>query len=129
LRFEVQDTGIGMSNQHIGRLFQPFEQLAEAPRRESGSGLGLAISQQLVELMGGRIEVQSELGRGSLFNFDLEVPVASRPDADAPPQKRIIDYEGPRRSILVVDDVESNRAVLMDMLIPLGFEVFDVSSG
>jgi len=129
LRFEVEDSGIGMSNQHIGRLFQPFEQLAEAPRRESGSGLGLAISQQLVELMGGEIEVQSGLGQGSLFKFDLEVPVASKPAADAPPQKRIIDYEGPRRSILVVDDVDNNRAVLMDMLSPLGFDVFDASDG
>ena len=129
LRFEVEDSGIGMSNQHIGRLFQPFEQLAEAPRRDSGSGLGLAISQQLVALMGGQIEVQSELGRGSLFRFDLEVPVASKPAADAPPQKRIIDYEGPRRSILLVDDVDNNRAVLMDMLIPLGFDVFAASDG
>jgi len=129
LRFEVEDSGIGMSHQHIGRLFQPFEQLAEAPRRDSGSGLGLAISQQLVELMGSEIKVRSELGQGSLFTFDLEVPVASKPAADAPPQKRIIDYEGPRRSILVADDVENNRAVLMDMLIPLGFNVFDASDG
>jgi PAS domain S-box-containing protein len=129
LRFEVEDSGIGMSSQHIGRLFQPFEQLAEAPRRESGSGLGLAISQQLVELMGGQIKVQSELGQGSLFRFDLEMPVASKAAADAPPQKRIIDYEGPRRSILLVDDVENNRVVLMDMLTPLGFDVFDASDG
>ena len=129
LRFEVQDTGIGMSSQHIGRLFQPFEQLAEAPRRESGSGLGLAISQQLVELMGGQIKVHSELGHGSLFKFDLELPVASKPAADAPPQKHIIDYEGPRRSILLVDDVENNRAVLMDMLSPLGFHVFGAPDG
>ena len=129
LRFEVEDSGIGMSHEHIGRLFQPFEQLAEAPRRDSGSGLGLAISQQLVALMGGEIEVQSQLGQGSLFKFDLEVPVASKPAADAPPQKRIINYEGPRRSILLADDVDSNRAVLMDMLIPLGFDVFAASDG
>ncbi|SDE35732.1 Signal transduction histidine kinase [Massilia sp. PDC64] len=81
LHFEVADTGIGMSAQQLGRLFQPFEQVADMPRRAGGTGLGLAISQQLVHLMGGHIDVASEPGKGSTFRFELppRSPPAARP--------------------------------------------------
>ena len=129
LRFQVQDTGIGISPEQLTRLFQPFEQLADAPRREGGAGLGLAISQQLVQLMGGRIRFESRAEGGSVFNFDLELPVASGGSVAAPPQALEIGYEGRRRSILVVDDAEQNRAMLIDTLAPLGFEVLSASDG
>jgi PAS domain S-box-containing protein len=129
LRFEVQDSGIGMSDEQLIRLFQPFEQVGEAKRREGGTGLGLAISQQLVGLMGGNIQVKSQLGRGSLFWFELDLPVDMAPMAILPVQQRIIGYEGPRKKVLIVDDVPQNRAMLMDALQPLGFEVFDAKNG
>jgi len=75
VRFEVSDTGIGIPAEQVARLFQPFEQVSEATRRQGGTGLGLSISQELVRLMGGQIEVQTELGRGSSFQFVLELPV------------------------------------------------------
>ena len=129
LRFEVQDSGIGMSDEQLIRLFQPFEQVGEANRREGGTGLGLAISQQLIHLMGGNIQVKSQLGRGSLFWFELELPVSMAPMAILPVQQRIIGYEGPRKKVLIVDDVPQNCAMLMDALQPLGFEVFDAKNG
>ncbi len=77
VRIEVSDSGIGMNAAQVGRLFQPFEQVAEDARRTGGTGLGLSISQQLVRLMGSRIEVHSEPGVGSRFWFDLELPLQS----------------------------------------------------
>lgn len=73
LHFAVEDQGIGMSERDQARAFQPFEQLADARRREGGTGLGLAISRQLVHLMGGEIRVQSQLGAGSVFSFEIAV--------------------------------------------------------
>jgi len=81
LRFSVEDQGIGMSERDQARAFEPFEQLADARRREGGSGLGLAISRQLVHLMGGDIRVQSHPGAGSVFSFEIDVPVARAPAA------------------------------------------------
>ena len=129
LRFEVQDSGIGMSEEQVARLFQPFEQVSEVKRREAGTGLGLAISQQLVHLMGGHIQIKSQLGWGSLFWFEVELPVSKGAIAILTVQQRIIGYEGPRKKVLVVDDVPQNCAMLMDALLPLGFEVFDAKNG
>ena len=74
---EVRDTGIGMDQSQLARLFQPFEQVSEDHRRGGGTGLGLSISQQLVRLMGSQIQVESEPQRGSRFYFELELPVQS----------------------------------------------------
>ena len=129
LRFEVADSGIGMSREQLARIFQPFEQVAEMQRREGGTGLGLAISQQLIQLMGGKIEVNSEPDKGSLFWFELELPVATATLQTAPAPLAIIGYEGRRKRVLIVDDVPQNRAVLMDMLQALGFSVADARNG
>ncbi|HEX7448389.1 MAG TPA: ATP-binding protein [Pirellulales bacterium] len=83
LRFEVVDTGIGMSDEQIGRLFQPFSQAdTSTTRRFGGTGLGLSISKRLTEMMGGSIEVRSKLGEGSTFSVRL--PVASNCHAHGP---------------------------------------------
>jgi signal transduction histidine kinase/DNA-binding NarL/FixJ family response regulator len=130
LRFEVADSGIGMSAQQLARIFQPFEQVADAQRREGGTGLGLAISQQLVRLMGGTIGVASEPGKGSTFSFEITVQVAEgRPATAAASPQAIVGYEGERRRLLVVDDVAQNRAVLVDLLHALGFVVAAASNG
>ncbi len=129
LRFEVEDSGIGMSPEQMARVFQPFEQVADMPRREGGTGLGLAISQQLVQLMGGNIGVRSELGKGSLFWFELALPVASSTLAVRTTLRTIAGYQGPRKRLLIVDDVPQNRAMLMDTLHTLGFTVADARNG
>jgi CheY-like chemotaxis protein len=129
LRFEVADSGIGMSAQQLGRIFQPFEQAATAQRREDGTGLGLAISQQLVRLMGGNIDVVSEPGKGSTFWFEIDVPVATVGPVTTQPQETLVGYEGERKRLLVVDDVPKNRAMLLDLLQETGFIVAAASNG
>jgi signal transduction histidine kinase/CheY-like chemotaxis protein len=129
LRFDVADTGIGMSAQQLGRLFQPFEQVADMPRRAGGTGLGLAISQQLVRLMGGNIDVASEPGKGSAFWFELAAPVATGSPANGPSQGTIVNYEGERKRVLIVDDVPQNRAMLVDLLQSVGFVVAAAENG
>ncbi|MED5618196.1 ATP-binding protein [Ideonella sp. BN130291] len=76
LRFEVQDCGIGMNAEQLARLFRPFEQVSDAKRRQGGTGLGLAISRELARAMGSDLHVESRLGEGSLFWFDLPLPAA-----------------------------------------------------
>ncbi|HUN91161.1 MAG TPA: ATP-binding protein, partial [Burkholderiaceae bacterium] len=75
LRFEIEDTGVGMNEEQSSRLFQPFEQVGDSARRQGGAGLGLAISLPLIRLMGGDIQVRSAIGRGSTFSFELDFPV------------------------------------------------------
>ncbi|MBP0020494.1 MAG: response regulator [Cyanobacteria bacterium SBLK] len=123
-RFEIIDTGVGISEEQQQKIFQPFEQVGDARRRDRGTGLGLAISRQLVELMGGEIQVKSELGRGSNFWFDVAFPIVDvQLSLATEVSGKIIGYSGERRTILVVDDKEENRLVLLDMLEPLGFTV------
>ncbi|MCG9886213.1 MAG: ATP-binding protein [Cyanobacteria bacterium] len=89
LRFEVRDTGIGMAPDQVQQIFLPFEQASNYRHSEEGTGLGLAISQKFVEMMGSTIQVQSELGVGSVFYFDLELPI----EADWAATSRV-DYRG-----------------------------------
>ena len=127
--FAVQDTGIGIAQGDIGKLFQPFQQLGESERRRGGTGLGLAISWQLVRLMSGHIEVQSELGRGSLFSFELVVEVATPKAARPLSDVFVVGYEGSRKAVLVVDDNAESRTMLVNLLGPLGFHVEEASNG
>jgi len=125
LRFEVQDTGVGMTAEHLTNLFTPFEQVGDVQRRAEGTGLGLAISKQLVELMGGTIQVTSAPGHGSTFWFEVAFPVAevttSKPSVNL---GEIIGYTAARPlKLLVVDDLAEIRGMLRDLLTPLGFVV------
>jgi PAS domain S-box-containing protein len=129
LRFEVQDTGIGMDEARLEAIFLPFEQVSDTRYRFGGTGLGLAISRQLVRLMGGEIHVESRPGTGSTFSFELNVEAVVPPAAVAPSGRIVSGYRGPRKTILVVDDVAENRAVLIDMLGPLGFDVAEAGDG
>ena len=125
LRFEVQDTGVGMNPQQLDKIFQAFEQVGDVQRRGAGTGLGLAISRQLVQLMGGEIQVTSELDKGSTFWFEATFPMVEQVSAQERlnQHKQIKGYHGQRRHILVIDDKEENRLVLQSMLEPLGFKV------
>jgi signal transduction histidine kinase len=128
LRFEIQDTGIGISEAQMGALFRPFEQVSDKEHRVGGTGLGLAISRQLIRLMGNDIHVESKAGEGSLFWFEISIPVEI--EAPAPPVERIITgYEGPRKKLLIVDDVADNRAMLVDLLASLDFETVEAENG
>jgi len=129
LRFEVRDTGVGMPQDQLEKIFQPFEQTGDARRRTVGTGLGLAISRQLVQLMGGDIHVASELGRGTVFSFELEFRLVPAPQASAMAEAEIVGYDGPRKRLLVVDDMAANRMVMRDLLQPLGFEIDEAGDG
>ncbi|NEP53327.1 MAG: response regulator, partial [Moorea sp. SIO3C2] len=124
LRFEVIDTGVGMTQKQLETIFQPFEQVGDIHNRADGTGLGLTISQKLIDLMKGKLNLKSELGKGSTFWLDVTFPtleIALKTEDNLVGQ--VIGYQGVRRKILVVDDKLENRAVLQNMLEPLGFEV------
>jgi CheY-like chemotaxis protein len=128
--FDIEDTGSGIPPAQIDRIFMPYEQGGDLASRRAGTGLGLAISRQLVQLMGGELCVESEMGRGSSFSFTLMLPItAGTAEPGAPSDRVIIGYHGRRRSVLVVDDNLSNRAVLLHMLRPLGFELAETADG
>ncbi|RFP16175.1 MULTISPECIES: ATP-binding protein [unclassified Duganella] len=129
LRFEVHDDGIGIAPGHIDAIFRPFEQVGDASRRAGGTGLGLAISGQLVRLMGGELKVESMLGTGSRFWFDVAMPVVAAPAAISSDGHNATGYLGPRKTILVVDDVATNRALLRDLLGALDFRMLEADNG
>jgi PAS domain S-box-containing protein len=129
LRAEIVDTGIGLAPHELQRLFRPFEQVGDEQRRAAGTGLGLAISQQIVQEMGGMIRVESREGRGSRFWFELPVPVIDRDvDEHRSAQPRPA-FDGARRKVLVVDNDQLNRAMLIDLLRELGFELYEAENG
>ncbi|BAY07137.1 sensor protein [Calothrix sp. NIES-2098] len=130
IRFEVEDTGVGMTNQQLEKIFLPFEQVGDIQKQAEGTGLGLAISSKIVSLMGSQIEVQSELGKGTSFWFEVEL--AEVPDwAEASrivQQGTIVGYQGRKQKILVVDDKWENRSVIVNLLAPIGFELAESSN-
>ncbi|WP_175709955.1 PAS domain S-box protein [Burkholderia ambifaria] len=129
LRFEVRDTGIGVSADRLEAIFQPFEQAGDHTRRSGGAGLGLAISQQLVRMMGGEIEVTSSAGEGSVFGFELDAPASAAWPCERIPRLQADRLDGARRVILVVDDVPANRTLLAEVLGQAGFRVIESSDG
>jgi len=125
LRFEVQDTGIGLSEEQQARLFRSFEQAdSSTTRKYGGSGLGLAISKRLAELMGGEVGVTSAPGQGSTFWFTARLERGQTPHIPLLPTP---DLRG--RRVLVVDDSEQARHILAGMLEPMSFVVTTAPSG
>ncbi len=130
LRFEVADTGIGIAADKISDLFQPFGQVHDSSYRAEGTGLGLSICRQLVDLMGGELQLESEPGQGSRFILDVRFPRTSLAEAsEEKAEGRITGYDGPRKKVMCVDDVADNRAFLRDLLKPVGFEIIEASDG
>jgi signal transduction histidine kinase/DNA-binding NarL/FixJ family response regulator len=131
IRFEIADTGTGMTPEQVNKIFLPFEQVGNQKRQTEGTGLGLAISQRIISLMNSQIQVTSELGTGSTFWFDLEL-LESRDWAKVSrrvEQGTILGYQGEKRTILIVDDKWENRSVIVNLLEPIGFTVIEASQG
>jgi len=129
VRFEVADTGHGIAPSELPNLFSVFSQTASGRRSNEGTGLGLAISRQIVNLMGGDIEVRSEVSVGSTFAFEVALPASDQ--APEAPEKRVVGLmPGPTAvRVLVVDDTGENRRVLQQLLTSTGFEVEEASNG
>lgn len=129
-RFEIQDSGIGISEDALDSIFQPFQQVSDSHRQAEGTGLGLAISHNLIELMGGNLEVESHFGVGSTFHFELDLPIVGSWRAVTPSaEQRIVGIEGKPPTLLLVDDNDLNRAVLSTLLRPLGFHIVEARDG
>ena len=123
--FSVKDTGIGLTEEQIGRLFQAFSQAdASTTRKYGGTGLGLAISKRLAELMGGEVGVTSEPGKGSTFWFTARLGKST-----APARRKILESDLRGRRVLVIDDNSQARAVLASMLTSMTFVVDEAASG
>jgi PAS domain S-box-containing protein len=132
ITFEIEDTGIGIAPNELDKLFEAFVQTASGETVQEGTGLGLTISRQFVRLMGGEITVTSQLGQGTTFKFDIPVGIVDAAEIESEqPSRRIIALEPnqPRYRILIVDDQENNRQLLIKLLNPFGFELQAVSNG
>jgi signal transduction histidine kinase/CheY-like chemotaxis protein/purine-cytosine permease-like protein len=129
-RFEVEDSGIGIHPHDLKRIFQPFERAQHGPvNNKTGTGLGLTITKMLAETMGGEITVKSEVGRGSTFQVRLMLAEVPRPRNAPPLEHRVRGYDGPRQTILVVDDDQVHRDLVCELLEPLGFNVMTAANG
>lgn len=129
IAFAVEDSGIGIEEVKQEKIFLPFEQAGDAQHQLGGTGLGLTISRQLVRLMGGDIAVESRVGEGSTFRFELELPEVAVASSSQLPAHIVTGYAGARFKVLIADDVASNRAVLSDLLVPLGFTTVEARDG
>ncbi|MGA2184789.1 MAG: response regulator [Bryobacteraceae bacterium] len=127
LLFSVRDTGIGIAKDKCARIFEAFGQAETATSRKyGGTGLGLTISHRLVELMGGRLDLKSELGKGSRFYFELPLAVSYH-QAPGPEGLELQQYRGSR--VMVVDDNPTNRQILEETLVSWKLDVSSAGSG
>ncbi|HEY9671743.1 MAG TPA: PAS domain S-box protein [Waterburya sp.] len=130
--FEVEDTGPGIAPEELSILFEAFVQTETGRTSQQGTGLGLAISSQFVKMLGGDITVNSRLGEGTLFSFDVQVTLAEMAeDVTQQPSQRVIGLapNQPKYRILVVEDTQENRQLLVKLLELLNFEVREAVNG
>ena len=132
LVFNVTDTGIGIAESELDKLFEAFAQTESGKQSQEGTGLGLAISRKFVELMGGDIQVQSQIGKGTTFTFKIQPTMVNSTDIETKqPIRHVIALKPgqPRYKILIVDDRAQNRLLLIKLLQPLGFELQEATNG
>lgn len=128
--FGVEDTGVGIPEEHLQRIFEPFYQVSEGDgRRQGGTGLGTTIAKELVRAMGGELSVRSTSGEGSVFSFELDLPLATEAHASEQPAE-----DGPRgvvsgKHVLIADDNVTNLELLREMLLKDGHQVTAVTGG
>ena len=137
IRFAVKDSGVGMKPEDVAKIFLPFEQVGSVEKQAEGTGLGLAISQNMVQMMGGELQVTSEYGQGTTFWFDIALEETANWQQTAISSSRvngikgdkISGYRGVKRKILAVDDLSQNTSVIVNLLEPLGFEMMEAENG
>jgi signal transduction histidine kinase/DNA-binding NarL/FixJ family response regulator len=127
-RIHIFDTGPGISAADVERIFHPFQRAHNTPHTDNSTGLGLTISRMITEQMGGELKVESELGKGSTFKLRLSLPELR--GAKAPSSlDEVNGYAGEKRRLLLVDDQPEQRAVVRNLLQPLGFAIEEASEG
>jgi two-component system sensor histidine kinase/response regulator len=131
LEAEVQDTGVGISEDEIGSVFEYFEQTQSGRKSGTGTGLGLAISRAFARLMSGDITVQSHPGQGSVFRFSVPLQLAKDSVCKGPSLRRVdrLKTNQPKFRVLIADDKEENRLLLTQLLEPIGFELHEAANG
>jgi PAS domain S-box-containing protein len=134
LTFEVEDTGKGIPPEDLDKLFEPFVQTSTgiSNQNEGGTGLGLAISHRFVRLMGGELSCVSTVGKGSIFRFDIQVDLAECSEIKTPIAKQrvlTIAPGQPNYRILIVDDRQENRDLLVQLLGSVGFQTRTANNG
>lgn len=132
LHFAVSDTGAGIHPDELGKLFEPFVQASNNPKKLEGTGLGLAISRRFARIMGGDMTAVSEVGKGSTFQFHILVRLAEADEVpDEAPKRKVIGLapNQPTYRLLIAEDVEVNRRLLVKLFQPFGFEVREATNG
>ncbi|MFZ2726698.1 MAG: ATP-binding protein [Methylococcaceae bacterium] len=131
LNFSICDTGVGIAKNELNKLFEAFSQTHSGIESQEGTGLGLVISRQFVQLMGGDINVNSEVGKGSSFSFTVELQLSNKITKETfiPAQILALAPNQAIYKILVVDDKAINRQLICKLLSPLGFEVKQAANG
>ena len=132
IQFEIEDTGPGIDPNEMHCLFEAFGQTDLGQKAQEGTGLGLPISQQFVQLMGGDIQVESCVGRGTTFRFAIPVTLVRSSDLpELPSSRKAIGLapNQPTYRILAVDDRAANRKLLVQLLTPIGFQVREAANG
>ncbi len=132
LHFRLCDTGVGIAAAELPNIFDAFSQAQAGKEMQEGTGLGLAISRKFVELMGGDISVESELGKGTTFRFNIHAKLGQETASKSSDEHSIVLGLAPGQptyKILTVDDKSINRQLLIKLLSPLGFEVKEASNG
>ncbi|OQW91867.1 MAG: hypothetical protein BWK79_15950, partial [Beggiatoa sp. IS2] len=124
--------GCGIAPTDLDKIFEPFQQVGSVKQRKQGTGLGLAITKGLVEMMGGSLNVTSVLGQGSTFSISFKLPEAPtvlQPKRPSSVLAKVIGYQGKRRTVLIIDDNYTSRAVLVKILTHLGFTTLEAENG
>lgn len=128
--FTIADTGRGIAEKDIERIFEPFQRgEADSTRPMPGLGLGLTITKLLTNTLGGEITVQSQRDTGTTFRVRLMLSAVVRPSTAPKAERKIHSYDGPRRTLVVVDDNEDHRDLMREALAPLGFIILTANSG
>ena len=128
--FTVEDTGVGIRQGDLERIFQPFERASTGGSLvTTGTGLGLTITSLLTKIMGGDITVSSEVAKGSIFRVKLFLSEVSNPRTASTMEFNVRGYTGRRQTVIVVDDYEIQRNLIRDLLEPLGFIVIGAAGG
>jgi CheY-like chemotaxis protein len=121
--FRVRDSGVGIPSHELKNVFEPFHRVGSGRPAVEGTGLGLTITRRLVAAMGGILEVQSSVGVGTIFEFEITLRAAAEAGSQAPAGEVIRGYRGERKHVLLVDDDPVNRELLRGLLLDLGFLV------